>query len=131
MMGDLLGSLVRGGQKRTILCVNEVGCYTYPFLYSQTHYNYQIQYLLSSLFIQKIHYHNSGITTKITIFSILYDQNSRTHYNWYRRHEITSIVEELLPFNFENVMGTVERNKSHKPGKEDLGPCIVAKDGGG
>jgi hypothetical protein len=40
-------------------------------------------------------------------------------------------VEELLPFNFENVMGTVERNKSHKPGKEDLGPCIVAKDGGG
>jgi hypothetical protein len=27
MMGDLLGSLVWGSQKRTILCVIRVGCY--------------------------------------------------------------------------------------------------------
>jgi hypothetical protein len=27
-MGDLLGSLVQGSQKRTILCVIRVGCYT-------------------------------------------------------------------------------------------------------
>lgn len=28
-------------------------------------------------------------------------------------------------------MGTLGRNKSRKPGKEDLDPGIVAKDGGG
>jgi hypothetical protein len=28
-MGDLLGSLIQGSQKRTILCVIGVGCYTY------------------------------------------------------------------------------------------------------
>jgi hypothetical protein len=27
-MGDLLGSLVQGSQKRTILCIIGVGCYT-------------------------------------------------------------------------------------------------------
>lgn len=67
----------------------------YPFLCSQTHYNYHIQYLLSLSSIHQIHYHNSGITTKITFFCILYNQNSRTNYNWYQRHEIEGIVEEL------------------------------------
>jgi hypothetical protein len=28
-MGDLLGSLVQGSQKRTILCVIGVGCYSW------------------------------------------------------------------------------------------------------
>ena len=127
-MGDLLGSLVRRSQKRTILCVNGVRCYTYPVLYSLiTTFN---TFFHHHSFI-KFTYHNSRITTKITICSILYNQNSRNRYNWYQRHEIACIVEELLPFNFENVMGAMGRNKSHKPGKEDLGPRIVAKDGGG
>lgn len=36
-----------------------------------------------------------------------------------------------LPFSSKNIMGTLGRNKSCKPGKEDLDPGIVAKDGGG
>jgi hypothetical protein len=28
-MGDLLGSLIQGSQKRTILCIIGVGCYKY------------------------------------------------------------------------------------------------------